>query len=181
MNEREFTEILLEKRKIYLYGDINEEYTEKIIKLLMLLDAKDEKKEITLYINSTGGEVKSGIRLYRFIKKMVDSPVKGIVIGSGDSMALVVLQACKKRMALKESTFHLHHLRLEVKKEWDEFFEWAEKGIKSIKNLQEEIFSILTERNDKEKMEIIKKLTKEKALLKSNQALELGLIDEIIC
>ena len=177
MERRDFIEALLNKREIYLDDYINDESVEKIIKLLMFLNAKNDSEEITLYINSNGGEVVEGLRLYNFIKHILSAPVTGIVIGNADSMAIVVLQACKIRKALKTSTFYLHNLRLEVKKEWNEFKSFAEKELEGIKKAQEEVFQILGEIG---KLKEIKELSERKTTIDANQAFELGLIDEIV-
>jgi len=177
MKESDFIEALLERRQIYLDDDIEEGFVEKIIKLLMFLDSKERRKTIFLYINSNGGDVMAGLRLYSFIKHVLISPVTGIVIGEANSMALVVLQACKRRIALKTSRFFLHNLKLKLNKEWNEFLNFAEQELKEIKEMQEEVFRVLGEKG---RIETIKEISEKKVMINADQALELGLIDEII-
>lgn len=172
-----FIETLLEKREIYLDEEIEENSAERIIKLIMFLNARDEKKKITLFINSNGGDMKDSLRVYNFIKYLSSACVEGIVIGTADSMALVVLQACQKRSALKTSSFFLHNLNLHIYKEWNEFENLARQKLEEIKKQQEEVFKILGEKGDIKK---IKELSYKKTELNVYQAKELGLIDEII-
>lgn len=174
--EKEFLEVMLESRRIYLEGDIYGDTVQKIEKMIIGLNAKDER-EILLYINSGGGSVRTGFDLYDIIKHS-KAPVIGMVVGRADSMAGIILQACHLRRALSHSTFYLHYSQINLCKEWNEFAAEAEKIIKGAETNQEEIWKIFAQRGiDIEK---IKKLCSEKKNLSAQEAKELGLIDEII-
>ena len=67
---------LLEKRVIYLTGEIDERLSKEVIDKLMKLDMCNHK-DITLYINSPGGEVREGLAIYD-VMNMIKSDIKTI-------------------------------------------------------------------------------------------------------
>mgnify|MGYP002959102463 FL=1 len=79
---------LLSERKIFLEGDIRSENCTDIIKALMLMDGQADK-EITLYINSPGGDCESGLALYDAIR-MTRSKVRAVCVGLCASMGAVI-------------------------------------------------------------------------------------------
>ena len=68
---------LLSRREIFLTEEVNAETSNELIKQLMYLERQDSGKEITLYINSPGGEVISGLAVYDLISLM-KSPVRTV-------------------------------------------------------------------------------------------------------
>ena len=70
---------LLERRVIYLDGDIDDECARDIIKKLLKLDIQSHK-DITMYINSSGGSVASSLAIYD-VMNMIKSNVSTIGIG----------------------------------------------------------------------------------------------------
>lgn len=69
------------------------------------------KKEITLYIDSGGGEVQAGLDIYDMIKHS-KAPVTGIVYRKANSMASVILQACVKRKAFENAEIIIHDISI---------------------------------------------------------------------
>ena len=97
----------LSKRKIFLVDAINADTSNEIIKQLMYLECEDDKKEITLYINSPGGEVISGLAIYDYIQLM-KAPVKTVCIGTAASMAGILFLSGKKREMYEHTRVMLH-------------------------------------------------------------------------
>ena len=65
--------LLLKDRIIFLNGTIDDNITDSVIAQLLYLNSVDNSKEISLYINSPGGSVSSGLAIYdtiRFIKAL---------------------------------------------------------------------------------------------------------------
>ena len=69
-----------QKREIFLTTGIEAEVSTELIKQLLYLNSMDPMKEITLYINSPGGEINSGIALYDCLCIM-QAPVRTVCIG----------------------------------------------------------------------------------------------------
>lgn len=82
---------LLEERKVFLWGMVNDKSAKHVIDRLMYLDAL-EKKDIQLFINSPGGYVTSGFAIYDFIKSL-KSDVSTICTGYAASMGSIILSA----------------------------------------------------------------------------------------
>ena len=59
---------LLQSREVFLTSGVDSASMDSLIKQLMYLYREDPEKEITLYINSLGGEVQSGLAVYDFMK-----------------------------------------------------------------------------------------------------------------
>lgn len=97
---------LLEESRVFLVGEINANTSDELIQKLMHLDMKD-LGEITLYINSPGGEVMSGLAVYDYIKTM-KSPVKTVCVGDAASMGAIIFLAGEKREMLPHSRILIH-------------------------------------------------------------------------
>ncbi|HNQ26775.1 MAG TPA: ATP-dependent Clp protease proteolytic subunit [Aquaticitalea sp.] len=85
---------LIEERKVFLWGMVNDKSAKHVIDRLMYLDAL-ETKDIHLYINSPGGYVTSGFAIYDCIKSL-KSDVSTICTGFAASMGSIILSAGKK-------------------------------------------------------------------------------------
>lgn len=68
---------MLEERVLFIVGEINDELANSIVAHLLYLNSKDSHKPITLYINSPGGVITSGLAIYDTMK-LVKAPVHTI-------------------------------------------------------------------------------------------------------
>ena len=98
---------LLSRREIFLTEEVNPETSNELIKQLMYLERQDSGKEITLYINSPGGEVISGLAVYDLISLM-KSPVRTVCTGTVASMGAILFLAGKKREMLPHTRLMIH-------------------------------------------------------------------------
>lgn len=71
----------LNNRSLFLVDEVNSKTTNELIEAVLFLEKEDCTKEITLYINSPGGEVSSGLALYDCLT-LVNSPIKTVCIGT---------------------------------------------------------------------------------------------------
>ncbi len=85
---------LLEQRKVFLWGQVDDKSAKHVVDRLMYLDAL-ETKDIHLYINSPGGYVTSGFAIYDCIKSL-NSEVSTICTGFAASMGSLILSAGEK-------------------------------------------------------------------------------------
>ncbi len=85
----------IEQRRIIISESINQKVAERVIKTLFLLDGIDNKKPITVIINSPGGEVFSGFAIYD-IMKSISSPIITLVTGFAASMGSIIMLVQKK-------------------------------------------------------------------------------------
>jgi ATP-dependent Clp protease protease subunit len=100
---------LLKERIIFLGDAIEDHLANLIIAQLLFLDSEDPEKDISLYINSPGGVVNSGLAIYDTMQYL-RAPVSTICIGMAASMAAVLLAAGAKgkRYALPNSRIMIH-------------------------------------------------------------------------
>ena len=76
---------------------------------MLFLDREDSERDISLYINSPGGEISAGMAIYDTMQ-LIQAPVSTISVGITASMATILLTAGTKgrRYALPHATVHLH-------------------------------------------------------------------------
>jgi ATP-dependent Clp protease protease subunit len=100
---------LLRERIIFLGDTIEDNVANLVIAQLLFLDAEDPERDISLYINSPGGVITSGLAIYDTMQ-YVRAPVSTICIGMAASMAAVLLSAGApgKRFALPHSRIMIH-------------------------------------------------------------------------
>ncbi len=101
--------VLLRERIIFLGTPINALVANEVVAKLLFLDREDSEREISLYINSPGGEISAGLAIYDTMQ-LIQAPVSTIAVGMTASMATVLLAAGTKgrRYALPHATIHLH-------------------------------------------------------------------------
>ena len=101
--------LLLKERIVFLGTPINDQVANLIIAQLLFLDREDPEKEISVYINSPGGNIYHGLAIYDTIQQ-VRAPLSTIAVGVTASMATMLLAAGTKgrRYALPNATVHMH-------------------------------------------------------------------------
>jgi ATP-dependent Clp protease protease subunit len=100
---------ILNERKVFLWGQVDDNSAKHIIDRLMYLEMVDTGKEIQLYINSPGGYVTSGMSIYDTIKA-ISSPVSTICTGFAASMGSILLSAGTKgrRFVMPNARIMIH-------------------------------------------------------------------------
>ncbi|HRN57587.1 MAG TPA: ATP-dependent Clp protease proteolytic subunit [Agriterribacter sp.] len=95
MSGWQFDKKFIEQRKVFLWGGVDDKSAKDITSRLLYLDAIDQGKEITFYINSPGGIVTSGMVVYD-VMQMIKSPVATVCMGMAASMGSLLLSGGKK-------------------------------------------------------------------------------------
>lgn len=101
--------LLLKERIIFLGSPITDQIANLVVAQLLYLDREDPEREISLYINSPGGELYPGLAIYDTMQQL-HAPVSTIAVGWTASMGTVLLAAGTKgrRYALPHATIHMH-------------------------------------------------------------------------
>ncbi len=86
---------LLESRKIFLWGPVDDDSAKDIASKILYLESIDPGKKITLFINSPGGTVSAGFSILD-IMNLITSPVSTVCMGMAASMGSMLLSAGKK-------------------------------------------------------------------------------------
>ncbi|PBQ32428.1 ATP-dependent Clp protease proteolytic subunit [Sphingobacteriaceae bacterium] len=102
-------EKLLSNRKVFLWGQVDDNSAKHVVERLLYLELRDPGKEIQLIINSPGGYVTSGMSIYDTIKT-IQSPVSTVCSGFAASMASILLSAGAKgrRFVLQHGRVMIH-------------------------------------------------------------------------
>jgi len=105
---------LSKNRIIFLNDDITKSLASELVALLLYYNNVDPYKDITLYINSNGGDIAGLINIYD-IMQMIEAPIKTICLGSCYSAAAIILSAgtVGKRFAFKNSKIMIHGVQAE--------------------------------------------------------------------
>jgi ATP-dependent Clp protease protease subunit len=179
MERKELEEELGKKRKLLLEKDLTEEEAERLRGWIRFLNLQSND-EIKLIINSKGGEVAPALSLYDEILHS-NAPVTGIVDGECSSVAIVILQAAKKRLATRHSFFLLHPISIDFGKiVLDErIYQKIKKDLIRGRKRRAMVHQILMKRT-KRTLEEIKTKEKEERMMTAEEAKEFGLIDEVL-
>lgn len=98
---------MLANRKLELTGPIDEASSSALVRSLLFLQESDPHKPATLYINSPGGEVHSGLALYD-VMQAVSFPVHTVCVGMAASMAAIIFVSGSERSMLPHSMVMIH-------------------------------------------------------------------------
>ncbi len=168
--------LLLSERIIFISGEINDAMASTVVSEIIYLSASSQKEKITIYINSPGGEVNSGLAIYDAMKA---SPCPIETIGSGlcASMGALLLSSGDKgrRKAYSNCEIMIHQPLGGTNGQVSDI----EIMTKRFAYLKEQITKILAENTSQS----IKKIAKDcdrNFFLNSQEAKDYHLIDEIV-
>ena len=167
---------LLNDRIIFLGEEINSVSANLVVAQLLHLESQDAEKDISLYINSPGGEVYSGLAILdtmNFIKPQVST----ICVGMAASMAAVLLSAGAKgkRFCLQHTKVMIHQPSGGAQGQQTEIEIVAEE----IKKTRRELNQILSDASG-QPIEKVQADTERDNYLTAAEALDYGLIDRIV-
>ena len=168
--------LLLRERIVILGSAINDQIANVIIAQLLYLDREDPDKDISLYIHSPGGVINAGLAIYDTMQ-LIRPQVSTICIGIAASMATILLTAGAKgkRYALPHSTIHMHQALGGVQGQAADI----EIAAKEIMRLEDIIRNIMVKHTG-QPMERIVHDTDRDFYLNPEQAIEYGLIDQVL-
>ncbi|MFC6274926.1 ATP-dependent Clp endopeptidase proteolytic subunit ClpP [Levilactobacillus tangyuanensis] len=167
---------LLKDRIIMLSGPIEDDMANAIIAQLLFLDAQDSTKDISLYINSPGGVVSSGLAIYDTMN-FIQSDVQTITLGMAASMASVLASSGTKgkRFALPHAQVMIHQPSGGAQGQQTEIEIAAREILKTRKTINQ-----LLADNSGQPIERINQDTERDNYLSAQDAVDYGLIDHIM-
>jgi ATP-dependent Clp protease protease subunit len=167
---------LLKERIIFLVGKVQDEMANSIIAQLLYLESEDSSKDISLYINSPGGYISSGLAIYdtmQFIKPEVST----LCVGQACSMGAVLLTAGakNKRYALPNSRIMIHQPLGGYQGQASDIEIHAKEMLK-VKKVMNDILVKHTSKSLRE----IEKDTDRDNFMSAKEAVKYGLVDSIL-
>lgn len=166
---------LMMDRILWVAGPVNDQMSTVVQAQLMFLDTTSSE-DITMHIDSPGGSVKSGLSMVD-VMEYINADIRTINTGMAASMGSVLLGAGTKgkRMSLKHSTTMLHQSSGGFSGNiQDAEIDWAEW-----QKVNNELFVLLGSYCDKDP-EVVKNDATRDFWLNAEQAVEYGIIDEIV-
>ena len=169
---------LLQSREIFLTGGVDANTTNELIKQLMYLEREDDEAEITLYINSPGGEVTSGLAVYDYMTLM-KAPIRTVSIGTAASMGALLFLAGDKRQMLPHTRIMIHapsysNADMSGKKPHE-----IQHELDKLNETRQIIAQIISEKTGKT-LEEVYEVTANDTYYNAEEALKFGLATEII-
>ena len=167
---------LLNDRIIVLSDEVNDATASLVVAQLLYLEAQDNTKDISLYINSPGGSVSAGFAIFDTMN-FIKCDVSTICVGMAASMGAFLLAAGAKgkRFALPNSEIMIHQPLGGMQGQASDMKIHADHIIKT----RERLNQILSERTGKS-LEVIMRDTERDNFLSAAEAAEYGLIDKVI-
>ena len=168
--------LLLKERIVFLGTPIADPVANLIVAQLLYLEREDPDRPISMYINSPVGVISSGLAIYDTMQ-MIKPEVSTVCLGMAASMATVLLcgGAKGKRYALPSSTIHMHQALGGAQGQATDI----EIAAKEILRLQDKLRTILSTQTGQTYEKIAQDSDRD-YYLTSDQAVEYGLIDEIL-
>jgi ATP-dependent Clp protease protease subunit len=172
----------LNERKIIFNDEVGELMVEKVIMPILLWNEEDKdlpienRKKITLYVNTPGGQVPDGFSACNVIETST-TPIEVITLGMAASMGAYLAMSGTKglRKCYSFSTFLIHSGSMMLSGNTND----VESTVKYYKDMKVDIEEFIY-RHTKISPETYKKFNKEEWYINAKTALELGIVDEII-
>lgn len=173
-------------RTVYLgsYGgegdaEVDSRMAERAIKALHLLDSQN-RKAITIILNSTGGDVYHGMSVYDAIKAC-KSKVTIKVMGQAMSMGAVILQAGHKRLIAPNARVMIHYGSMGLEPNHSKIFKkWADECARLDVEMENLLLERIKQTNPRFTRKKLQELCNFDTIMTASEAVQLGLADGII-
>ena len=167
---------LLRDRIIFLGSQVNDDVANAIVAQLLFLQSEDPKNDVHLYINSPGGSISAGLAIYDTMQ-FIACDVATYCVGQCASMGAILLTAGArgKRRALPNSRIMIHQPLAGMEGSAEDILIHAREFMK----VKERINNILLKHTG-HPLEKIERDTDRDRFMSAEEALEYGLIDEVI-
>jgi ATP-dependent Clp protease protease subunit len=167
---------LLKERIIFLGTEINDDVSNLIIAQLLFLQSEDAEKDISIYINSPGGMVTSGMAIYDTMQ-FLKCPITTYCVGQAASMGAVLLAAGTKgkRFALPNARIMIHQPLGGSQGQATDI----EIQTKEILRMKKRLNEILADHTGKP-IKTIEKDTDRDFFMSAEEAVKYGLVDEVV-
>lgn len=167
---------LLKERIIFISGEVNDYMSSLICAQLLFLESENPKKDISIYINSPGGVVTSGMAMYDTMQ-YIKPDVSTVCIGQAASMGSLLLCAGApgKRYSLPNSRIMIHQPSGGARGQASDI----EIQAREILRLREKL-NLIYVKHTGQKLSVIEKAMDRDNFMSSEEAKSFGLIDQVV-
>ncbi|MBI5296621.1 MAG: ATP-dependent Clp protease proteolytic subunit [Chloroflexi bacterium] len=168
--------LLLKERIIFLGTPIDDQVANLIVAQLLFLNHEDPDREVQMYINSPGGVIYAGLAIYDTMQ-MISNPISTVAVGVTASFGTVLLTAGTKgrRFALPNATIHMHQPLGGAQGQATDI-EIQAKQILRLKALLNGVMA----KHTGQPLEVIERDLDRDYYLDAKQAVEYGLVDQVL-
>jgi ATP-dependent Clp protease protease subunit len=168
--------LLLKNRIVFLGTPINDQVANLIVAQLLFLSNEDREAPISMYINSPGGAVYSGLAIYDTMQ-MIPNPISTLAVGVTASFGTLLLTAGTKgqRYALPNATIHMHQVMGGAQGQATEIEIQAREILRQKARLNE-----IMAKHTGQTLEVIERDTERDYYMSAKQAVEYGLVDQVM-
>ena len=168
--------LLLKERIIMLFTPISDPVANTLIAQLLYLEREDPDRDINMYIQSPGGVISSGLAIYDTMQ-LIRPQVSTICVGMAASMATVLLcaGATGKRYALPHATIHMHQAIGGAQGQASDIVIAAKEIMR-----QQDVLKDILVKHTGQTVDKITHDTDRDFYLNPEQAMEYGIIDEVL-
>ena len=168
--------LMLKERIIYLGTGIDSDVSNTVVAQLLWLEREEPDRDITLYVNSPGGEIYSGLAIIDTME-LIRADVATIAVGITASMGTAILAAGEKgkRFALPSATIHMHQALGGAQGQSSD----VQIQARELNRLNDHMRTFLAERTGRPFDEISADFDRDR-YMNPEEAVEYGLIDEIL-
>jgi ATP-dependent Clp protease protease subunit len=177
LSHQEINKQFIERRTLFLWGEVNDPLSEEIVKDLLFLDLK-KQEDIIIYINSPGGSVTAGLAIYDAIQN-IKSDVSTICMGLAASMGALLLTAGTrgKRFAWTHSRMLIHQPLIsgQIIAPASDIKIHAQEMLRT-----KEMLNQILAHHSGQSLEKVKKDTDRDFFMSAEEAVRYGLIDAVV-
>ena len=168
--------LLLKERIIFVGTAINDQVANLVVAQLLYLSREDSDREISMYINSPGGQIYAGLAIYDTMR-MIPNKISTVAVGVTASFGTVLLAtgAPGQRYALPHATIHMHQPLGGAQGQASDI----EIQAKEILRLKQRLNESLADTTG-QKLDVIERDTERDFYMNAEQAVEYGLVDKVL-
>lgn len=168
--------LLFRERIIFVGTGIDDQVANAVVAQLLVLSREDPEADIQMYINSPGGQIYSGLAIYDTMK-MVPNKISTVAVGVTASFGTVLLAAGTKgkRYALPHATIHMHQPLGGAEGQASDI----EIQAREILRLKARLMNILADSTG-QTLEVLQRDTDRNYYMDAQQAVEYGIVDQVL-
>jgi ATP-dependent Clp protease protease subunit len=167
---------LLRERIVFLNGEVEDGIASLVCAQLLFLESENPKKPISMYINSPGGVVTSGLAIYDTMQ-FIKNPVATLCMGTARSMGSFLLMAGEPghRAALPNASIHVHQPLGGFQGQASDFFIHAEE----MRHTKHRLLSLYAKHCGRSFEEVEKTLDRDR-FMTADEAQKWGIVDTVL-
>jgi len=165
-------------RILFISDVLNEKIATDIVATLILKDHEDPNSKISLFINSSGGDIRSAFMIYD-VMQMIEAPIETVCIGSAVDESLIVMAAGTPGMRLATKNSFFSFSQLVHNSIWQANLTDAKKIVDRYSRDNRNMMEVIAKASNKNIKQVMSDFER-RVFMTPQEAVKYGLIDKII-